>query len=517
MPFLLTTEPWIPCVDLRGNKVELGIRETFARAHDLAAVNDASPLVTLALHRLLLAFLHRVFGPPDLATWRSLFEKRRFPMEPLDTYLDAQRARLDLIHPERPFYQTRGLPTEYEPDGIGRLIFERSNYGAPSGVFQHRPESFEANEAITFAESARALVALHAFAPGGLVKKRGEPDSATAGPLNRGAFVLIQGNTLFETLLWNLLVYSPKDSKPIPGDREKDSPCWEQAPLARPAPDKEPKRRPSGWVDLLTWQSRRLELALTPDGSAVRGVTYCVGQGLEDEGLLEPMLAYRKDDKRGLVAIDLSENRLVFRDCHAFIRFAEADGAQPPKAIEQASRRELRSLFNGRTTLQLAVMGLRGDQAKLKLSRAESLDVPVTILGDPDRVAAVMEATAIAETSGSKLRFAARIAAENALAPGDRQADKNDISNLADRMDVERAYWGALHSAFQGLLAAVAADSADAVRAFFGACRLAALASLRNGAEALGTSARQLQAAARAESWLRRELASIAKEKGHDT
>ncbi len=57
MPFELTSEPWIPVRSLNGERKEVSLRELFAKAHELECVNDASPLVTLALHRFLIAIV----------------------------------------------------------------------------------------------------------------------------------------------------------------------------------------------------------------------------------------------------------------------------------------------------------------------------------------------------------------------------------------------------------------------------------------------------------------------------
>src|SRR5690606_2380621 len=150
-------------------------------------------------------------------------------------------------------------------------------------------------------------------APGGLVKKKGEPGSATAGPLNRGAFVMVRGDSLFETLLLNLVIYDPENAKPFAGDPSRDRPSWEQAPLVRPTSTLEPQRTVYGYLDWLTWQSRRVELSLTEDQSRVRGVVYCVAIGVKAPEPRDPMLAYREDKTRGLVAVDVSETRALWR------------------------------------------------------------------------------------------------------------------------------------------------------------------------------------------------------------
>lgn len=58
--FNLIDEPWIPCIALDGQSIEYGIRDTLLKAHELREICDDSPLVTVALHRLLLAILYRI-------------------------------------------------------------------------------------------------------------------------------------------------------------------------------------------------------------------------------------------------------------------------------------------------------------------------------------------------------------------------------------------------------------------------------------------------------------------------
>ena len=48
--FSLVAEGWIPCERMDGSRVELGIKDTLVRAHELRAIADSSPLVTAALH-----------------------------------------------------------------------------------------------------------------------------------------------------------------------------------------------------------------------------------------------------------------------------------------------------------------------------------------------------------------------------------------------------------------------------------------------------------------------------------
>jgi len=67
-------KPWIPCVSKDGSIVELSLYDTLANAHNIQEITDESPLVTAALHRVLLAIMHRVLGPKNEAEWRVYME-----------------------------------------------------------------------------------------------------------------------------------------------------------------------------------------------------------------------------------------------------------------------------------------------------------------------------------------------------------------------------------------------------------------------------------------------------------
>jgi CRISPR system Cascade subunit CasA len=74
--FNLIDEPWIPCIPLQGDGTPqlFSLRETLTRAHELCEIYSDSPLTIAALHRLLLAILHDVFGPKDTEAWKELWQ-----------------------------------------------------------------------------------------------------------------------------------------------------------------------------------------------------------------------------------------------------------------------------------------------------------------------------------------------------------------------------------------------------------------------------------------------------------
>ena len=96
LSFNLIDQPWIPCISQEGQPQDLSLRDVFARAPDLREIRDNSPLVTAALHRFLLAILHRNFGPEDEAAWAKLWKAERFDTPVLDAYFAQWHNRFDL-------------------------------------------------------------------------------------------------------------------------------------------------------------------------------------------------------------------------------------------------------------------------------------------------------------------------------------------------------------------------------------------------------------------------------------
>ncbi|NJL73503.1 MAG: type I-E CRISPR-associated protein Cse1/CasA [Candidatus Competibacteraceae bacterium] len=165
--FNLLDEPWIPCVRADGACFDLGLAQVIDQAHELREVYEDSPLVTVALHRLLLAVLHRAYGGPRRkADWRALWEVGRFDTSVVGGYLQQWAPRFDLLHPERPFYQCRDaeiLEAKLHPASALRQELASGNNAT---LFDHgRIARF------SLAEAARALVAVQQFALGGGVSK----------------------------------------------------------------------------------------------------------------------------------------------------------------------------------------------------------------------------------------------------------------------------------------------------------------------------------------------------------
>jgi CRISPR system Cascade subunit CasA len=501
--FDLTSRPWLPCERFDGTVVELSTRDALAEAHQLRGLADPSPLVLAVLYRHLLAVLHRVYeGPRTLKAWEAIARAGSFDIARVEAYLTRVRDRMDLFHPIHPFAQTRGLKEQFEATPIDQITAERCGWGGGRQIFQQRAEDFRAT--MSPAEAARALLAHHGFATGGLVKKPGEPTSATASPLLRGAVVLLRGDSLFRTLLANLLRYDPTAGAPIPGG-SADAPSWEQPPPPRQLLQaKEPSVMPAGWLDLLTWTSRRIELV--PEGDRVTSFVRAVGKGLAEGAPREPMFAYQIDEKQGVKSIGVNEDRAFWRDAHAFFEATRPEGKfVRPMAIQQAADPAVFEHL-GEHVDALELHGISSYQSSLYTMRSERIGAALRHFNDASARATVTHAVARAEDSVKALRSALWTYARHMLSEGSRQPDTKDVSALVTSLCAEPAVWSALGVQFGVLLRGLDGSHDEALAAFSEAIQATVRVAFERATAHADSTARILKARALAERTLFHEL-----------
>lgn len=68
--FDLLREPWVPILRKDGGSSRLGILGIFQEAEDILTIGTEIPTQRFALHRLLLAILHRAFDGPETMGYR---------------------------------------------------------------------------------------------------------------------------------------------------------------------------------------------------------------------------------------------------------------------------------------------------------------------------------------------------------------------------------------------------------------------------------------------------------------
>ena len=215
--FNLVDEPWIPCLDEAGTPVELNLRDVLTRAHQLRAIAGDSPPVTVALHRLLLAILHRVFGPKDEEAWVALWQANQWDAQAISGYLAGWRHRFDLFDVTRPFYQA--ADSRVKPKSVINLSHDRASGNNPT-LFDHHTEA--TGESLYPGQAARWLITGQTY---GLAGLSGISQKFTDGTCAGGIIHLMQGDTLKQTLLLNATLYPPRSDQFL--HTESDTPAWE--------------------------------------------------------------------------------------------------------------------------------------------------------------------------------------------------------------------------------------------------------------------------------------------------
>lgn len=307
--FDLRDEGWIRVTYLNGNVSEVSLRQIFQDASEITDISGDIAQQGLPILRLLLAILRRSYGNPDLSDrdrrswWRSMWDQGHFDCGPINGYLDRFDCEFNLFGPH-PFYQVAELAYEADKvDPISEAIADVPK--EDSFLFSMRGKGDDSP--IRFAEGARWLVFLQAYDIAGIKSpvvgnshvKKGKvyPPSGipSTGWLGNLGGVFIEGENLFQTLMWNLDLFDPKIDADLFGDPE-DLAAWER-------PQDDPDycvRRPTGPVDLETLQTRRIRLVPAPDEDAVSGIIVCYGDLVHPvwSNTAERMTAWRKSPEQ---------------------------------------------------------------------------------------------------------------------------------------------------------------------------------------------------------------------------
>jgi len=506
LSFNLLDKPWIPCVQLDGKPTHLGIRQVLAQSHKLREVTGPSPLVTTAIYRLLLAILHRVFGPEKRSAWGRLWQARAWDMEPLDAYLEQWTHRFDLFDNERPFYQIADDRVR-QKSVIGMVPHLASGNNAT--LFDHSTE--ETGAALTPAQAAQALLVAQSF---GLAGLSGLAEKFTDAPCARGIYFLVQGQTLFETLVLNMIRYSGDVEKPVPTELV-DKPAWE---MDDPFIGK--RKIPFGYLDYLTWQNRRVLLMpeQSPQGIVVRQMTVAPGMRLDanlvrDGVLSDPMNHYRKDEKQGYLVLRFQEGRSLWRDSSALFQVKRANNHVPPYVFSWLSGLVGEHLEESQI-FRFMALGMAKKQAKIEFYRQEQMPLPLVYLENPELVGQLGDALQMAEDVRGKLWGAARrmatlLISTTAEGDGGRKPDPNDVSNLTAHWNIERHYWGELEIHYYTLLETLPEDSDEAMIRWRKVLQNAAWSALAHAETLAGSGTNGLKAAVRGRDQLAYGLSQV--------
>ncbi|MFQ5575633.1 MAG: type I-E CRISPR-associated protein Cse1/CasA [Anaerolineae bacterium] len=514
--FNLIDEPWIPCLTREGQTVDLNLRETLAQAHNLHDIVCESPLQTVAIYRLMLAILHRNFGPKEMDDWLRLWEADSLDMDKLGNYLDKWHDHFDLFGEKRRFYQ-------HDDDRVKPKSAVSLKY---STGFLHNPLFDHDNEiagiSFTPAQAARRLLAVQQFGFGGL---SGIKDKHTDAPCAKGVIFIVRGDTLKETLLLNLIRY-PYKYFPL---TEFDAPAWQEDNPFDPL-EFERSDQPFGYLDYLTWQNRRIWLypEQTAEGQIVVR-EWKVGPGLRlGDDIRDPMKHYWPSKQHGFLVEQFDQNRQLWRNSYAYfaLHTIEEDNNHPPRTFDwlRVLATEDKIPFN--SIYRCKALGIDKDRGKALISRQEEFPLPLRYLQEETLLAQLKDALQRTEQVARALIRALRISGMHLYLekPDDygwksawiNRKVRDQIPDFArDQIEkwrqhsgAERYFWADLDPHFEKFAIGLADEERQpaAIVEWRQRVRDAAQSAFRNALQSTGDVARAYKALVHGEGYLNRRL-----------
>lgn len=506
--FNLICEPWIPCIDLQGNRVEYGIRDTLSRAHELREICDDSPLVTVSVHRMLLALLYRAFqGPTDLSGWKAIWQAGKFGgNQQISDYLKQWYDRFWLFDDQHPFMQVAGLDLnnytangdlrEDKTDEVIRLAKEAPDKGGRI-LFDHRnrterPE-YDSKQIVKMLLSAQNYSGTGVAGGGKVGATNITPTPCQFAPCVDSLILWLQGENLFQTLMLNLV---PQEICP------SDQPAWEDDQIVQLAMN--------SWQSPVSFTGPVQRFApLSRFVLVVDKASIFFTNGLKaSSDANDPMKAYvRETSEKPWSAKKLLEQKAAWRDAHSL--FAVGVGnCKPPEALNFALRANVSNYFNAN------VVGMATNKDKALLWRHERMPIPAALLSDGNLIERLGSLIQYAERGAGELNNRIRRVAKLYLSPtaedqGGRQPDKDDVTNLVEDIDPRPAYWARLELYFFHLLENLPNDwdsengewkpddKQTATNTWREQVKRQAERAIEESIRSLGTTARAIQAVAR--------------------
>lgn len=375
--YSLWDSPWVPVIDATGKSIKLGIRDTLVQAHQLREVFDQSPLVVVAINRLLQAVLYRVFSPWEIQDWIELWSENKFESNYIDSYGADYGEYFDLLHPTRPFYQVPRMGDE-KVHPVSALLLEAASGNNPL-LFDHG--HVEGQDWLSLDRAACYLLSHQLFAVGGGVSK---PFNRMDAPLTKGLVAFAKGNNLFEGLMLNLFPLEYWENF-VP-DMGNDSPFWE---INCPEDPEKEGTIPNGPMYYLTWQSRQIHLCSDEAQERIVNCQILQRYALTKQGVqIDPGKPYQKDDKEGWKLYRLDRQSAVWQHAHILLQRDTSNLYLTTWLAKLHNKRKnilpkLPSLFD------YFIVGLAtapGKAAKIDLWRKEQLSFPVDYLEDGELV-----------------------------------------------------------------------------------------------------------------------------------
>lgn len=309
--FNLLDEPWIRVKTLHGESEAVGLKAFFKRCDEFVTFDGETPTQNVAIFRLLMAIYIQTIRQFDAWTeysekelWEAVYEDVELGDE-VCAYLEEHRDRFWLFSPDTPFYQVADLHTKTgEHKSAAELVPD-------AGPSLFSTQTRETANQLPLDVAARLLVHRQAYDyAGNKTGAEGDPrvKNGKGSPIGTGwaghlGHTLLTGATLKDCLLLNLPVRAvfPNDASAI----AQDLAPWERQPDTA-HPRTVGFIKPSGVVDVLTWQQRRIRLFLSADGTTVNGVLIANGDRINPQNCFgEPYSAQRYSKTQSKKGVDV--------------------------------------------------------------------------------------------------------------------------------------------------------------------------------------------------------------------
>lgn len=374
--FNLTTDPWIKVITVNDNQEQMvSLIDLFTHAQDYRQLAGDMRSQNLAILRLLLAILTTVYSrfdatgeayswlktsgtsPQDLEvdddeftkddstedlleTWQQLNQAGHFTQS-VTRYLEFFADRFDFFG-ERPFYQV--TTADYDAlvpknkaiaAGKGKVAVKQLNRRISES--NHTPAIFApktgaAKNDMSLDELIRWIITYQNFT--GVTDKTKivteESFSNAAGWLYRLNPVFAQGETLFTTLMLNLVLSDSRNDYACP------KPVWEYATVSDYIAERKREILPDNLPEIYTAWSRILHIEWDENQ---RPTIFSAGIPMfsSDSAFIEPMTTWRFDKKtnayrpaiKGLRSLGIA----MWRNFGAYINVHRADDRQEPELV----------------------------------------------------------------------------------------------------------------------------------------------------------------------------------------
>ena len=417
--FDILTKPWVPVLDAAGQKMELGLLETLERAHELQAIQTASPMEEYSVYRFLIVFLMDALRPEDENDIDGFLEAEQFDMEAIQDYLTQCRKEgvsFDLFDAERPFLQTTYVEAwDREAKPVSTL-----DYTIPNGNnhihFDHRRNEIS----YTPGKALRMLLTAQNFCTAGA---QGYPSNVNGAP---PWFALIQGETLFQTLVLGMIgtdeILLPFDEPPVLWRNKKEITAKQE--VAK-----------TSWLYGMLFPARRIHLL--PDETGERVSEVYLSQGLNyivTNVWKDPHVPYRTTDK-GRFNWKPNDDETIWRNLTYLL-----DEKDTPQIVEQRKHLNL-----DEETIHLVLYGVQTNKASYLRQQRHDLRLPVQLIGNEPAERFIHRYIERAEQLGKALY---------------RSLNQEEISKET-RVEAQQRFYGVCEQILWALLDTISQPGAD--------------------------------------------------------